>query len=64
MRKFEINDKVVWKTANGMASGRVVCYDTLGFGYMIVALPNSRRMLVNECSATACNDATTGNYHC
>lgn len=64
MHKFEINDKVVWKTANGTASGRVVCYDTLGLGYMIVALPNSRRMLVNECSATACNNATTGNYHC
>ena len=61
---FKKDDIIVWNTVKGKQSGRVICHDTLGLGYMIVALPNGRRMLVNECSATACNDATTGNYHC
>lgn len=61
---FKKDDIIVWMTVNGKRSGRVICHDTLGLGYMIVALSNNRRMLVHESSASLKTDTTEVNYHC
>lgn len=49
---FKKDDIIVWDTVKGKQSGRVICHDTFGLGYMIVALSNNRRMLVHESSAS------------
>lgn len=58
---FKKNDRVTWRTVHGEACGAVVCHDTLEFGYMIVKLKNSRRMLVHE-SCAKLMEETTGSY--
>ena len=55
---FKKDDVIVWDTVKGKQSGRVICHDTLGMGYMIVALSNNRRMLVHESSASLKTDTT------
>lgn len=60
---FKTGDIIVWKTKNGKQSGRVICHDTFGLGYMIVALSNNQRMLVHESSASLKTDTTVANYH-
>lgn len=60
-KKFKKDDVVVWMAVNRKQSGRVICHDTLGLGYMIVALSNNRRMLVHESSAKLMEE-TTGSY--
>lgn len=60
---FKKDDVIVWDTVKGKQSGRVICHDTLGMGYMKVALSNNRRMLVHESSASLKTDTTVVNYH-
>lgn len=60
-KKFKKDDVIVWNTVKGKQSGRVICHDTLGLGYMIVALSNNRRMLVHE-SCAKLMEETTGSY--
>lgn len=60
---FKKDDVIVWDTVNGKQSGRVICHDNFGLGYMTVALQNNRRMLVHESSASLKTDTTVANYH-
>lgn len=60
-KKFKKDDVVVWMAVNGKQSGRVICHDNFGLGYMIVALSNSRRMLVHE-SCAKLMEETTGSH--
>lgn len=60
---FKKDDVIVWNTVKGKQSGRVICHDNFGLGYMTVALSNGRRMLVHESSASLKTDTTVVNYH-
>lgn len=60
---FKKDDIIVWDTVKGKQSGRVICHDKFGLGYMIIALSNNRRMLVHESSASLKTDTTVANYH-
>lgn len=51
MNRFQRGDVVPWKVLNGTAYGKVVMYDTLGLGLMLVRLRSGRNMIVHESNA-------------